>query len=56
MFSTADLEIRNVPFPKKLSSDSDLPQRYLLFPFGIYIIIAPDALKASLVLDQLRTC
>jgi hypothetical protein len=25
MFSTAHLEIRNVPFPKKVSSDSDLP-------------------------------
>jgi hypothetical protein len=23
MFSTADLEIRNVPFPRRVSSDSD---------------------------------
>ena len=25
MFSTADLLIRNVPFPEKVSSDSNLP-------------------------------
>ena len=25
MFSTADLEIRNVPIPEKVSSDSNLP-------------------------------
>ena len=37
MFSAADLQIRNVPFPKKVSSDSDLALGHL-FPFGTYAV------------------
>ena len=36
MFSTADLEIRNAPFQYKVSSDNNLPQGPLWFPFGSY--------------------
>ena len=49
MFSTADLEIRNVPFLKKVSSDSDLPWDtcgshlgLIGFRLGKYCIFAID--------------
>ena len=45
MFSTADLEIRNVPFPKKVSSNSDLPQAYLWFPFGSYWLLPKNIIS-----------